>query len=233
VPRCGAAPGLEVRIGEITLIVESAAAAELRRFLSRLLGWERAGPGVRELGGALVARGQHRQCPADAVRGWRSLRDGTRSSCPRTAQARTVRALRSRTQERRYLGAPRRQRAHGEGMDDAEDRTSRVDPEPAMELPPLPVETCPGHLRLLPKPATVTRPPTGAPADELIGRRLTCAFVSKGHCDCAEWLLARVRRASSNAVPRRGFCYRRTSSQERRPRWSYRRTFGSCLAGAR
>ena len=32
-------PGLEVRIGSVTLIAESAAAAELRRFLSRLLGW--------------------------------------------------------------------------------------------------------------------------------------------------------------------------------------------------
>lgn len=31
--------GLEVRVGGVTLIAESAAAAELRRFLSRLLGW--------------------------------------------------------------------------------------------------------------------------------------------------------------------------------------------------
>ena len=32
-------PGLEVRIGGVTLIAESPAAAELRRFLARLLGW--------------------------------------------------------------------------------------------------------------------------------------------------------------------------------------------------
>ncbi len=43
--------------------------------------------------------------------------------------------------------------------------------EPALELPPLPVETTPGHLRLIPKGATLTRPPTGTPVDELIGRR--------------------------------------------------------------
>jgi hypothetical protein len=34
-------PGLEVQIGAITLIAESAAAAELRRFLCRLLGWSK------------------------------------------------------------------------------------------------------------------------------------------------------------------------------------------------
>ena len=60
-------------------------------------------------------------------------------------------------------------------MDDAEDRTSRVTPELSVELPPLPVETTPGLLRLLPKLTTVTRPPNGAPnvapLDELIGRR--------------------------------------------------------------
>ena len=34
-------PGLEVQIGSITLIAESAASIELRRFLSRLLGWSK------------------------------------------------------------------------------------------------------------------------------------------------------------------------------------------------
>lgn len=56
-------------------------------------------------------------------------------------------------------------------MDDAEDRTSRVDAVLPVELPPLPVDTTPGLLRLVPRSATVTRPPTGAPVDELIGRR--------------------------------------------------------------
>ncbi len=56
-------------------------------------------------------------------------------------------------------------------MDDAEDRTSRVDAVLPVELPPLPVDTTPGHLRLVPRSTTVTRPPTGAPVDELIGRR--------------------------------------------------------------
>lgn len=35
-------PGLEVRLGGVTLIAESIAAAELRRYLSRLLGWSPA-----------------------------------------------------------------------------------------------------------------------------------------------------------------------------------------------
>jgi serine/threonine protein kinase len=56
-------------------------------------------------------------------------------------------------------------------MNDAEDRTSRMGSEPALELPPLPVETTPGHLRLVPKGETLTRPPTGMPVDELIGRK--------------------------------------------------------------
>ena len=46
-------------------------------------------------------------------------------------------------------------------MDDAEDRTSRMGSEPALELPPLPSETAPAHLRLVPK----------APMDDLLGRR--------------------------------------------------------------
>jgi serine/threonine protein kinase len=57
-----------------------------------------------------------------------------------------------------------------EELDDGVDLTSRMDPPVAVELPPLPVETTPGHLRLVPKAVTVTRPPTGAPSDELIGR---------------------------------------------------------------
>jgi serine/threonine protein kinase len=58
-----------------------------------------------------------------------------------------------------------------EQLDDGVDLTSRMDPPVAVELPPLPAETSPGHLRLVPKAGTVTRPPTGAPHDELIGRR--------------------------------------------------------------
>ena len=46
-------------------------------------------------------------------------------------------------------------------MDDADDRTSRMGSEPALELPPLPSETAPAHLRLVPK----------APMDDLLGRR--------------------------------------------------------------
>lgn len=71
-------------------------------------------------------------------------------------------------------------------MDDAEDRTSRVDAEGEgfsshvdaalpVELPPLPVETTPGRLKLVPRSPTITSPlgnPLAAPpADELIGRR--------------------------------------------------------------
>ena len=55
-------------------------------------------------------------------------------------------------------------------MDDAEDRTNRVGSQPSLELPPLPMETAPGKQRLVPKMNTITRPPTGRPADELIGR---------------------------------------------------------------
>ncbi len=46
-------------------------------------------------------------------------------------------------------------------MDDAADRTSRMGSEPALALPPLPSETTPGHLRLVPQ----------LPVDELIGRK--------------------------------------------------------------
>jgi serine/threonine protein kinase len=55
-------------------------------------------------------------------------------------------------------------------LDDAEDRTSRMGSQPFLELPPLPVETAPGHARPLLKLVTLPRPPTAAP-DELIGRR--------------------------------------------------------------
>ena len=55
-------------------------------------------------------------------------------------------------------------------MDDTEDRTSRMGSQPALELPPLPVETAPGRARPSLKLVTLPQPPTAMP-DELIGRR--------------------------------------------------------------
>jgi serine/threonine protein kinase len=55
-----------------------------------------------------------------------------------------------------------------------------VRPAPgAGTFPPLPVETSPGHLRLVPKATTVTRPPTGALDDEWIGRRCGAYVIEK------------------------------------------------------
>jgi serine/threonine protein kinase len=52
----------------------------------------------------------------------------------------------------------------------AEDRTSRVDPASFLELPPLPVETAPGILRLAPKPPTTAMSLNDDRADDLIGK---------------------------------------------------------------
>ena len=53
-------------------------------------------------------------------------------------------------------------------MSDVEDRTSRVDPAFAAELPPLPVETGPGPLG--PAPFITDIPLAGSPVDDLIGK---------------------------------------------------------------
>lgn len=55
-------------------------------------------------------------------------------------------------------------------LGDAEDRTSRVDPSAFPELPPLPVETAPGMLRLVPKPLDTDVSLSGARVDDLIGK---------------------------------------------------------------